>query len=89
MLRIAKQRVKLGLVKSNEINVLSGVTYRTHLLPIPVKMFVNDINKYFQNTIFLIFPDDLNIFTELKSDKVANHSNRRTVKTYFLRGVCD
>lgn len=54
-----KQFVKLFDVKSDIIDVLSGVLQGGHLSSLLFALFINDIKNYFSNCRFLLFTDDL------------------------------
>jgi len=68
-LRDRKQFVNVLGVKSNIIDVPSGVPQGGHLSPLLFALFVNDIKSSLVNCRFLLFADDLKLFLKIQSLK--------------------
>lgn len=61
------QCIRLGSNKSDLITVTSGVPQGSHLGPILFLLFINDIKYYINYSKFLLFADDLKLFSSISS----------------------
>jgi hypothetical protein len=62
-----KQQVKINNIISNSIEVTSGVPQGSHLSPILFNIFINDIHNIFTHSKFLLFADDLKLYSTINS----------------------
>lgn len=60
-----RQQVKINIILSNTIEVTSGVPQAGHLSPLIFLLFVNDLDKTFKYSKFLLFADDLKLYNSI------------------------
>lgn len=51
--------------QSIQFNITSGVRQGTDCGPLPFNLFINDINKAFIHSQFLVFVDEIKIFDDI------------------------
>ena len=61
------QYVRINNHISNAISALSGVPQGSHLGPLLFLLFVNDIYLFIKNSHFLMFADDLKLYSKITS----------------------
>jgi predicted nucleotidyltransferase len=61
------QAVVIGGHRSNFISIPSGVPQGSHLGPLLFNSYINDIGKCFQHANYILYADDLKLYTEVNS----------------------
>lgn len=62
------QKVLFNNILSRDINVSSGVPQGSHLGPLLFITFIDDVKRCFKYCEFLIYADDVKIFSKIKND---------------------
>lgn len=66
------QTVVVNGYKSETVNISSGVPQGSILGPLLFILYVNDIDRCFQNSHFLMYADDIKIYNVIKNDTDAD-----------------
>lgn len=81
-----KQFVKYLGVLSNAISVTSGVPQGSHLGPLLFIIFINDLTNFLENIKFLLYADDLKLYTVVNSinDKLLLQRNLTALQKWCM-----
>lgn len=81
------QRIVIDGCVSDPINVTSGVPQGSHLGPLLFILYINDIGNTIQYTNFLLYADDLKIYSTISTlqDQLRLQSDLNSISEYFCR----